>query len=339
MTRFLSLHNHGSTLLSTASTYRYTTFYCLYIPPTGTGTGTGAGTSPVLVGGERPSTRRARVASEHARVSERGLQSQPMRLKRVRRARKLLSFFRAVHGFKPPYDVLLDSTAIQAAVLNGVDLAVALPKVFGEKVRLFVPRAVVAELHVLGRKFAAAAKVARRLKVLSTTDGSVAASAADGILDLVTGGNTQHRFVMTEDPALRKRLADLTDVPTLRFARSEIIIELPGGRTAASTTAETSGLMPAAPQAVSGAAGGAMHERMSGQASRSAPDPLQGDLPGDAPSKKRKRGPKQPNPLSVKKKKKLAVGEPPVAPLDAQNANKRRRKRGKGAQQATDQQS
>ena len=101
-----------------------------------------------------------------------------MRLKRVKRARKIVSFFRSAHGFKPPYDVLLDGTAIQAALNNNLALPDALPKVLGGKVRLLVPRAVVAELHVLGRKFAAAARIARRLKVVNADDDEAGSSAA-----------------------------------------------------------------------------------------------------------------------------------------------------------------
>lgn len=142
-----------------------------------------------------------------------------MKLKRAKRARKILSFLRSAHGFKPPFDVLVDGTAIQASLNHGVALPDALPKVLGGNVRLLVPRAVVAELHVLGRKFAAAAKTARRLKVID--DDAAAASAADALVALVADGNARRRFVMTEDTDVRQRLAQLPAVPLLRFARSQ----------------------------------------------------------------------------------------------------------------------
>ena len=49
-------------------------------------------------------------------------------------ARRLLSFLASAHGFKPPFDVLLDSTAIQASLIHGVTLEEA-KKLLGEKVR------------------------------------------------------------------------------------------------------------------------------------------------------------------------------------------------------------
>jgi len=205
-----------------------------------------------------------------------------MRLKRAKRARKIISFFRSAHGFKPPFDVLLDGTAIQASINHNVMLAEELPKILGGRCNLLVPRAIVAELHVLGRKFAAAAKIARRLKVVDgDNDKSSTSSASSALLDLVADGNARRRFVMTEDPELRDQLAALRVVPLLRFARAQIVLELPGGRAQAQVQAAPSAAPTASPEA------GAATSANSGAAESSA--------------KKRKRF-KEPNPLSVKKK-------------------------------------
>ena len=213
-----------------------------------------------------------------------------MRLKRVKRARKIVSFFKSAHGFKPPYDVLLDGTAIQAALNQSVILADALPKVLGDKVRLLVPKPVVAELHKLGRDFSEAAKFARRLKILTTSEAST--NAAEAIMELVDNGNAQRRFVMTEDMELRRQLTNLNSVPILRFARQQIVVELPGGRAAA-----TEALAAPPPPA---------------QGSSTSADAAQGEA-AEGESRKRKRI-KEPNPLSCKKKKK------PSLPTDQQQA-------------------
>ena len=237
-----------------------------------------------------------------------------MKLKRLKRARKIVAYFQAAHGFKAPFNVLLDGTAIQASLANEVDLSVALPKVLSGAVNLLVPRAVVAELHVLGRNFAAAAKVARRLKIIND-EAANSGSAADALVALVSGGNQRCRFVMTEDAELRERLAGLPGVPLLRFARGLIIIELPGGR---GMQAEA----PAAPSSGSGAdasrGGGSEAPRPPPRAADAAPEPA---------AKKRKRI-KEPNPLSCKKKKK----EPPPprgsgASEEASEGKRVRRKR------------
>jgi U3 small nucleolar RNA-associated protein 23 len=221
-----------------------------------------------------------------------------MKLKRAKRARKILSFLRSAHGFKPPFDVLVDGTAIQASLNHGVALPDALPKVLGGNVRLLVPRAVVAELHVLGRKFAAAAKTARRLKVID--DDAAAASAADALVALVADGNARRRFVMTEDTDVRQRLAQLPAVPLLRFARSQIVVELPGGRAAVSQPAAPTG--PAGADRAPGAS--TPGSTPAGEAASAAP--------AAAAQKKRKRV-VEPNPLSCKKKQRQVTPPPPTA--------------------------
>ena len=219
-----------------------------------------------------------------------------MRLKRAKRARKIVSFFRSAHGFKPPFDVLLDGTAIQASINHGVTLAEALPKLLGGRCHLLVPRAIVAELHVLGRKFAAAAKIARRLKVVDGNDMSSSSSASNALLALVADGNARRRFVMTEDPELREQLAALRVVPLLRFARSQIILELPGGRAQAQVQAAPSAAPTASPEP------GAATSANSGFGG-------QGGGAAESSAKKRKRF-KEPNPLSCKKKQRKLTPSP-----------------------------
>ena len=246
-----------------------------------------------------------------------------MKLKRVKRARKIVAFFRAAHKFKPPFDVLLDGTAIQASIVHEVSLADALAKVLGveaAKVRLLVPRAVVAELHVLGRKFAAAAKVARRLRVVNDEAAS-SGSASDAIVALVAGGNPRHRFVMTEDTELRDRLAALPGVPLLRFARAQIVVELPGGRGAQAQVDDH------AATAAASAAGGSS-DGGGGKKRAAAPS----DADGAAPPAKKRRGVKEPNPLSCKKKKKTPPASLPAsASVEGGGDGKRKRRRRKKA--------
>ena len=239
-----------------------------------------------------------------------------MRLKRIKRTRKILGFFRSAHGFKPPFDVVVDGTAIQTALNLNVSLPEALAKLLGGKVRLQVPKAVVAELHALGRPFAAAAKAARRLKVLASTEGgsSGIGGAAESLLALVVDGNPLHRFVMTEDASVRQQLSELPSVPLLRFARSQLVLELPGGRAAHPAAAED---------------GGGLSTSGVGEASSSA-----GASGDDAAPKKRKRQ-KQPNPLSCKKKKTTtkAPDAQSHAPQESAAASGIRRKKRRGARQ------
>jgi len=265
-----------------------------------------------------------------------------MKLKQARKARKLVAFFRAAHGFKPPYSVLLDGTAIQAAINLDVALADEVPKLLGGPVRLLVPKPVVAELHVLGKKFAAAAKYARRLKVLNTEGTAAAeqkfASAADAVVAHVAGGNPERFFVMTEDAALRQRLAALPGLPLLRFARERLVVESSARSQLQVATTDTpeaaaAAAAKAAKYAVTLPSAGSGSERA--DPSGAAPAPSNGGGEAAAAGGKKRRRPKEPNPLSQKKKKKLGVAAPgnaggASAGRDGAPSGRRKRRRGGG---------
>ena len=212
-------------------------------------------------------------------------------------ARRLLSFLASAHGFKPPFDVLLDSTAIQASLIHGVTLEEAVKKLLGEKVRLLVPRMVVAELHALGRKFAAAAKIARRLDIMDDPAGG-ATSAIEALINLVAGGNAKRRFIFSEDPEVKQELADIAGVPLLRFARSQLIVELPGGHAATSNASEPVAAAEPPPAAAA-----------------------------EATTTKKRKHVKEPNPLSRKKKRKMSPVGAAAPAVEGKKIRRGRRKR------------
>ena len=103
----------------------------------------------------------------------------------------------------------------------------------------------------------------------------------EGLVDVDHVEEIHQHLLVQVDPELRDQLAALRVVPLLRFARAQIVLELPGGRAQAQVQAAPSAAPTASPEA------GAATSANSGAAESSA--------------KKRKRF-KEPNPLSVKKK-------------------------------------
>ena len=258
-----------------------------------------------------------------------------------KRARKLLTYYRAVHHFRPPYEVILDGTAIMASLHHGVALEDLCGKVLqNERFRLLVPRSVVAELHALGRPAAAAAKLARRLKVIDAPESAgPKAAAAEELVALVAGGNPAHRFVLTEDPALRERLAQYEAVPLLRFNREgRLLLEAPGrgfghgwhpdGKDDTSARESVARMAQAANRVDVKAATLASSSALT----TSNAVLLQEDA-AKAPAPSRKRKMNEPNPLSVKKKKRssppMTVGGHAQPTIDGGSSKpKRRRRRG-----------
>ena len=125
-----------------------------------------------------------------------------MRLKQVRRSRKFLNFYRAAYGFKPPYHILLDGTAIQTSINTGMEIEKEIRKLLGAPVKIFVTRAVIAELHALGKKFASAARACHKFKILNVP-GSAPSEAAESFLQALAEGNPRNLFAFTEDASIQ----------------------------------------------------------------------------------------------------------------------------------------
>ena len=205
------------------------------------------------------------------------------------------------------------------------------------------------ELHALSQ-LAAAAKFARRLKIVGgrnsnvevlaeedvghddDADGSpepwtqrygAAAAAADDLTALVGGGNPEHHFVMTEDGELRQRLSRLVAVPLLRFARGRLVLE-------ATSRQDAGGPAPSSADEAPGASVGRKRMRDEGADAPVATSEGGADV-SRSPTKKKPKHQRNPNPLSVKKKKKKAAS--PVRPKDATSTgqpHRRRKKRRSG---------
>ena len=126
------------------------------------------------------------------------------------------------------------------------------------------------------------------------------------VLSAVENGNARRLCVLTEDAALQQRLAALSGVPLLRFARQVIVLEPPQRDERA-------------------AAEGAAEELARANDRRAALAP---DAPDAAP-KKRKRL-REPNPLSCKKKKPAPAPTSSGASAEA-GVKKRRRGRRRAA--------
>ena len=144
-----------------------------------------------------------------------------MRISKNRRGRKFMTFYRCTYGIRAPFSVLLDGTALQTAANLSIDLKTELPKLLGGPTRMFVTRAVVAELRALGKDFKIATSMAKRLPKLSGGT-SQAAAASDSVLECVSNADVKV-CVLTEDPKLRKELAGRRGVPVIRYSRQGIL--------------------------------------------------------------------------------------------------------------------
>jgi U3 small nucleolar RNA-associated protein 23 len=75
-----------------------------------------------------------------------------MKIKRQKKAQRILTFYRNHFGFRAPYHVVLDGTFCQKALNNKINLREQIPKYFGDEVKLLTTACILTELERLGKK-------------------------------------------------------------------------------------------------------------------------------------------------------------------------------------------
>ena len=254
-----------------------------------------------------------------------------MRHRRKKVYRKYLRFYKVAFGLVPPFTVLADGNFIHAVTAKNIDFEEHLSRILDvEKSRCTVATtgSVCDELNELAAEnpsFAPSKAAASRLKKLKLGGGKGQnTNPSESILKLV-GQRNRHKYVVaTQDPKLQAALRKIPGVPIVFCARTMLILEAPSDASnAAFEKNETKKLAPRKEERRS------LHSIAEGGKAKDE---------NSSKKRKRKKGPKQPNPLSVKKKVNKSkpnngkptatVDEASQPPKKAKRARKRKRKHG-----------
>ncbi|KAG7390601.1 Small subunit processome component [Phytophthora pseudosyringae] len=156
-----------------------------------------------------------------------------MRYLRAKGIRKALRQFHFLCGLKAPYKVLLDGNFIAMCVQMKVDVRERVPKYLQVKApdcELFVPRAALDELRVLGEATKEAYDLAKTFTVAEAYDQ--AERGQDQPVDVskhiqsIIGDRNERKFVVcTQEVELRKALRLVPGVPLLYLNRSVLVFE------------------------------------------------------------------------------------------------------------------
>jgi len=231
-----------------------------------------------------------------------------MKVKRKKRAKRILTFFRFKHGFVEPYSILLDGTFCQAALNFKINLREQMPKYFSGAVELFTTRCVLEELKRLGGQVYGALKICEQFELVNCAH-SPALTAADCLRQMCLRAKQpeQQQFaVASQDEKLLFDLRDLGGVPLLSIKFHSLLLEEPS-KASLNVNNETISELKSV-------------------------ENLKKQILGEpvAESKHKKKKTKGPNPLSCKKKqKRLQLAPKPVEPSTEKKKCSRRRKKKK----------
>lgn len=154
-----------------------------------------------------------------------------MRYLRAKGIRKALRQFHFLCGIKPPYKVLLDGNFVAMCAQMKVELHERLPKFLQVKpheLQLFIPRAALVELELLGDDMRVAFELAQSFTVVEDETGGNADAPTDvttAIRRLIGERNERKFLVATQEVELRKELRAVPGVPLFYLNRSVLVFE------------------------------------------------------------------------------------------------------------------
>ncbi|KAJ2780126.1 hypothetical protein H4R18_003630 [Coemansia javaensis] len=220
-----------------------------------------------------------------------------MRAKRAKLYRKVMQFFQQSFGFREPYQVLVAPDFVLEAAAKHVKVDEALEEVLGGKVRALITFCGISDVRKEregereGERRAAAIAAARGFEKRRCPHREPVAGAAcvDGI---VGDANTHHYVLAVQDEALRARLRRVVAVPIVHIKQGIAVLEPVPELTRAAARER------APPLRELSEVERAMLKSLKAEAREAR-------LAAAPPNRKRKqKGPKGPNPLSNKKRKK-----------------------------------
>jgi U3 small nucleolar RNA-associated protein 23 len=212
-------------------------------------------------------------------------------------ARKILTYYRVNFSLHAPYRVLCDGALIQHALSKRLYLRDALPALLAASAQAVVTRCVHEELRALGEPTSSAALFAKRLTRVPCAHADGVVPAADCLAAAVRGGNAGRYVIATNDVALLRSVRREPAVPVVRIVGEGQFVLAPPGAAAR----EKVGELEARKVGVQRPDEVRRMEEERLQLLR-----LREERRAARVAKRRKR-PKGPNPLSVKKRKRAAV--------------------------------
>ncbi|WMV52280.1 hypothetical protein MTR67_045665 [Solanum verrucosum] len=147
-----------------------------------------------------------------------------MRVKKQKRHRRAVTFYKACFGFREPFKIFCDGTFVNYVVGNRITPDTALENILGATVKLFVTRCVLAELKSLGKS--EALNAAKNL-CTARCGHERRKSAEDCITEVIGENNSEHFFVATQDADLRRSLQKIPGVPVIFALRNALFLEQP----------------------------------------------------------------------------------------------------------------
>lgn len=214
-----------------------------------------------------------------------------MRQKRAKSYRKQLLVYHYTFGFREPYQVIVDDQIVTTANESSFDLVKGLQRTLQAEVKVMITQCCMQVLYELGNQDAIsmAKEFERRRCNHNPKDPKTPIECIESIANI--SGNNKHRYIVaSQDIDIRRKLRRVPGIPLVHISRAVMVMEpLSDASAKISKRKEQAKLYE-----------GLNNAKQAGL----KVDEVTDKSTGEQTNKKRKRGPKGPNPLSMKKGKK-----------------------------------
>ncbi|EJT97712.1 hypothetical protein DACRYDRAFT_97107 [Dacryopinax primogenitus] len=205
-----------------------------------------------------------------------------MRQKRAKTYRKLMAQYERAFGFRQPYQVLVNSDFCEMAIQLKMEFMKDLEIVLQAKAKPMITQCCIAALYALGPTGQSIVDLAKTFERRRCGHLETPLSPEECIASVV-GPTNRHRYVvMTQSDGLRPQMREVEGVPIVALNRAVMVLEMMSEKTKLKIRAEEV------------------------KALRPVLKAARGEKPPPAPVVRKKK-PKAPNPLSVKRKVPRAV--------------------------------
>ncbi|KAI2477111.1 rRNA-processing protein UTP23 [Pyrenophora tritici-repentis] len=246
-----------------------------------------------------------------------------MKLKRAKAYKKQLHQYELNFGFREPYQVLLDSQILQDAYNFKIDLLARLQKMLGGQVKPMITTCDMRHLYNAKPKnetliLQAKEYERRRCNHQDLEEPLSSLECLSSVVDPKDNGTNKHRYVIaSNDSSVRAKMRQVAGVPVIYISRSVVLMEPMANVTEQFREREEKskfkmglkgqrnpGNSDAPPKRKRA------DEGQDAEGNQSIADQATGEA---RPKAKKRKGPKGPNPLSVKKPKKDKTSAPKKA--------------------------
>ncbi|CAI6272838.1 unnamed protein product [Periconia digitata] len=238
-----------------------------------------------------------------------------MKLKRAKAYRKLMHQYQIQFGFREPYQVLLDSAILEDAHRTKIDLVSRLQTVLQGQVKPMITQCSIRHLYNATPKNNALIEEAKTYERRRCNHHELENPLPDleclkEVVDPKGSMTNKHRYVVaSQDIDVRKHMRRIAGVPVIYISKSVMLLEPMGASSEEVRNREEKSKFKLGLKGARKPDAGQKRKREGNE--EEDEDHAEGQSTDTKPQKKkRQQGPKQPNPLSVKKSKKVEKTAP-----------------------------